>query len=147
MIEYRKATLADLDTMVEIEKECFTVPWSRQSIEFELVSPDSAAIVAVDGEKLAGFAVLHRFVDEGELFNIAVKEDFRRRGIADALMAEVLSCARAWELRRVMLEVRKSNAAARALYSKHGFEVMGMRPGYYDLPKEDAILMEKYSEG
>ena len=140
----RDAEKADLDAIVELEKACFSAPWSKNSFEFELSSPDSAFITAKEGDTLAGFAVLHRFIDEGELFNIAVSEDFRREGVADAMLAELFRRAGVWGIKRVMLEVRKSNAPARALYMKNGFEVMGMRPGYYDFPKEDAILMERY---
>lgn len=142
----RPCGAADVEAVEELEKACFSVPWSKQSFEFERSSPDSAFLVAEDGGVIAGFAVLHRFIDEGELFNIAVAEGYRREGIADALLAELFRRAEAWKLKRVMLEVRKSNAAARALYAKNGFEVMGMRPNYYDFPKEDAILMEKYWE-
>ena len=80
-------------------------------------------------------------LDEGYVSNVAVDPDCRRMGIADALICEIVSRAKALELSFVTLEVRESNAPARRLYEKHGFENVGLRKNYYDFPKENAILM------
>ncbi|MGM9521317.1 MAG: ribosomal protein S18-alanine N-acetyltransferase [Oscillospiraceae bacterium] len=137
----RRAALEDIPAIMDIERASFSIPWSEHSVMFEFESADAAVLVADDGE-LEGFAILHRFCDDGELFNIAVREGCRGRGIGRKLLKAVLDSAREMGIRRIYLEVRKSNAAARRLYEKLGFAVCGERRNYYDAPKEDAILMD-----
>lgn len=142
MIKIRKARPEDIAEVAELEKACFSRPWSYQSFIYELESRDAWFAVAEDDGRIVGFAILHRFIDEGELFNIAVSEDMRRRKIADRLLSDVFEGAAKHGVERIFLEVRRSNDPARALYAKHGFEVCGLRKNYYDDPKEDAVLME-----
>ena len=89
---------------------------------------------------LLGYAVLSTVLDEGNLDNIAVAPEARRRGVADALLSVVTGFGRE-HLSRLMLEVRASNAPAIALYEKYGFAAVGRRKNYYDAPREDAVLM------
>ena len=138
----RGARPEDMPGIMEIERECFSVPWSETGMLTEVTGSDSLVLVSEEGGTVTGFAVLHLFGDEGELFNIAVRGSRRRRGVGDGLLGEILRLARKRGVRRVFLEVRKGNAAARALYKKHGFAVCGERRNYYDAPKEDAILMD-----
>ena len=102
----------------------------------------SSAILLALGEDgaLLGYAVLSTVLDEGNLDNIAVAPDCRRRGVADALLSALTAFGRA-RLACLMLEVRASNTSAIALYEKHGFQAVGRRKNYYDAPKEDAVLM------
>jgi ribosomal-protein-alanine N-acetyltransferase len=94
-------------------------------------------------EKVAGYAGLLVMADEGYITNVAVFPEYRRRGVAEQLIAVFDSFARGNRLALLTLEVRPSNAAAIALYRGLGFEEVGRRRNYYDLPKEDALIMTK----
>ena len=91
-----------------------------------------------------GYVGMMTVLDEGYISNVAVRADCRRKGIADALISEMLNAAKRRELSFVTLEVRAGNQAAIALYAKHGFLPVGKRKNYYELPRADAILMTKY---
>ena len=142
MTRYRLARAEDIPAVVTLEREIFSLPWSGAGFRAELDSPDAAFYLALEDEVLAGFAVIPFFPDEAEVFNVAVNPGFRRRGIARRLMELCLEEAGRRGTKRVLLEVRQSNAAARALYSGLGFQVLGLRRGYYEEPREDAIMME-----
>ena len=141
MSELIRADMSRLDEIVTIENECFTPPWSRESMASELASPDGSVFCTLYGGAVTGFAVMHRAGSEAELYQIAVRTGFRRHGAADPLMEAVKGEASKRGLDRIFLEVRSGNAAAIALYLKHGFIKCGMRRDYYDDPKEDAVLM------
>ena len=131
-----------LDGMVALERECFSRPWSEQSFTSEMESADARVAVAVEGEELLGFAILHRMGYEAELFNIAVWPEKRGRGIGKALLDDVMNNARENDVESVFLEVRATNEPAKKMYEAAGFKVCGVRKNYYDDPVEDAILME-----
>ena len=131
-----------IDAMLDLERACFSRPWSRQGIEYEVKSPDAAVAAAMDGDNLIGFAIVHRVADEGELFNIAVNPNHRGKGIGRELLACVTDKARLLGARRLYREVRRSNESALALYRGAGWQVCGVRKNYYEAPAEDAILME-----
>lgn len=137
----RTATEADLDALLELERECITPPWTEGQLLAELLNGDTYIVAAQEETEILGFAVLRRMGGEAELFRVAVQAAARRRGIASALMENVLSAAENAEIESVFLEVRASNAAAIALYEKHGFAAVGRRRGYYDAPVEDAAVM------
>ncbi len=131
-----------LSQVAALEKLCFPHdPWSEALFRAALESPRAAALLAegADGSIL-GYAVLSVVLDEGNLDNIAVAPEARRRGVADALLTALTGLGRD-RLSVLMLEVRASNAPALALYEKHGFAAVGRRKNYYTAPKEDAILM------
>ena len=128
--------------ILALEKECFSLPWSEKSFLFELESHDAHFTVAEEGEKLCGFCILHRLCDDGEIFNVAVSPEKRRHGVGGALIDDALRAAKAMEIKRIYLEVRKSNDPAQKLYRKYGFSICGIRKNYYDDPKEDAVLMD-----
>lgn len=135
-------TPAHLPAVAALEKRCFPAdPWSENLFRFALDSPNSTILLAegADGT-LLGYAVLYTVLDEGNLDNIAVAPEFRRQGVADALLAALTGFARE-HLARLFLEVRASNAPALALYRKYGFAEVGRRKNYYEKPREDAILM------
>lgn len=127
--------------IAQIERECFSMPWSERALEEELYNPQASFIVAqrADGAVL-GYAGLHVAADEGYIDNVAVREDYRRQGIADDLLDVFVRFGRA-NLAFLTLEVRPSNEAAIGLYFKHGFAQVGRRKNYYDNPREDAIIM------
>ena len=130
-----------------IECECFSDPWSEQTIISQLPDSNHVFLVALDGEHVIGYVGMMSVLDEGYIANVAVTNAYRRRHIADALIMELLHRAEMLELSFVTLEVRESNESAKALYAKHGFEVVGVRKGYYTKPKENAVLMTVYLKG
>lgn len=128
-----------------LEKECFSMPWTENMLEDALFDPQASFIVAQDSEEegnVLGYAGLHAVLDEGYIDNIAVVPDARRHGVADALL-DVFCRFGEVNLVFLTLEVRKSNTAAIALYEKHGFQWAGLRPGYYQHPREDAVIMTR----
>lgn len=135
----------NVDQIAEIEKECFSRPWSRQMLadELENLSASFIAAQAEDGTIL-GYAGLNVVLDEGYINNIAVREPYRKQKVASALLDVFIRFSEANGLAFLTLEVRASNKAAIGLYLKHGFEQAGRRKNYYDDPKEDAILMTRY---
>lgn len=131
-----------LPAVAALEQVCFPAdPWSVELFQAALDSPN-ASILLAEGEDGAvlGYAVLSVVLDEGNLDNIAVAPEARRRGVADALLSALTGFGRE-HLAALMLEVRASNAPAIALYGKHGFAAVGRRQNYYDAPREDAVLM------
>ena len=130
-----------------IESECFSDPWSEQSIISQLPDANHVFLVALDGENVIGYVGMMNVLDEGYISNVAVTSAYRRQKIADALITELMKRAEMLQLSFVTLEVRESNAPARTLYEKHGFEIVGVRKGYYTKPKENAVLMTGYLKG
>ena len=98
-------------------------------------------IVALEGDDLLGYAALSSILDEGNLDNIAVAPEYRRRGVGEALLQEIIRRSREQALSLLYLEVRAGNEPAIALYKKHGFVPVGRRKNYYGSPVEDALLM------
>ena len=132
-----------LSQIAALERECFSAPWTEAMLEEELYNPQASFIVAEDGEGgILGYAGLHAVLDEGYIDNIAVEPDARRHGVASALL-DVFCRFGAAKLAFLTLEVRASNAPAIALYEKYGFQRAGLRPKYYDKPREDAVIMTR----
>lgn len=125
-----------------VEQACFSQPWSEQGLRAELEKEFARCFAAVSDGAVVGWAGLEAVWGEGSVTNIAVLPGFRRRGIGEALTRALLSCAAGLSLDRLLLEVRVSNAPAIALYEKLGFGPVGIRPGFYDAPREDALIMQ-----
>ncbi len=134
-----------LDELARLEKICFSRPWSRAMLAEELDNQCAAFLVAVEPvtDKVVGYAGLLVMADEGYITNVAVFPEYRRRGVAEQLITVFDKFARGNRLAFLTLEVRPSNTAAIALYQSFGFEEVGRRRNYYDLPKEDALIMTK----
>lgn len=129
--------------MAEIEKQCFSLPWSYEAVKTELLNPIARYIGAFVGGRLIGYVGIQCVLDEGYITNVATVPDMRRQGVADALMTDILAFAEEKGLCFATLEVRESNISAQRLYKKHGFLQAGRRRGYYEQPREDAIIMTK----
>ena len=137
-------TADHLDEVAELERICFSVPWSRNMLAEELDNLLSAFLVALDDfGRVVGYAGLQVVLDEGYIANIAVFPEHRRKGVAGQLLQVFMNFAEANRLAFLTLEVRASNQAAIALYANRGFEEVGRRKNYYEHPKEDAIIMTK----
>lgn len=143
MIQFRVMTHADVSEVAALEKMCFHDPWSEKSIEGELHNPLSCWIVACEGERVVGYVGSQTVPDETDMMNIAVHPDFRRRSIAQQLIAVLIEQLRLRASRSLMLEVRASNEGAKALYRKMGFCEVGVRKNYYRNPKEDALILRR----
>ena len=140
-------TADHLDEVAELERVCFTTPWSRNMLAEELDNYLSAFLVALDdNDKVAGYAGLQAVLDEGYITNVAVRPDCRRQGIAGKLLQVFLDFAKGNHLAFLSLEVRASNYDAIALYGSRGFRSVGRRKKYYEHPREDAIIMTKEFE-
>lgn len=137
-----------LDEIAALERVCFSRPWSRNMLAEELENQCAAFLVAEDSVsgRVLGYAGLMVVADEGYITNVAVFPEYRRQGIAAQILQVFLQFAEANRLAFLTLEVRPSNAAAIALYQGFGFEEVGRRKNYYDLPKEDALILTKYFE-
>ncbi|MCM1285978.1 MAG: ribosomal protein S18-alanine N-acetyltransferase [Acetobacter sp.] len=129
-----------IDNVYEIEKICFSNPWSREDLRKQLDISTSHFIVAVSDNKAVGYMGLQIFSGEGYVTNVAVLPEYRGQGIAKELIAEQLKN----EMTFITLEVRESNIPAIKLYVKMGFENMGIRPKFYSSPTENAVIMTRY---
>ena len=130
---------ADLSAAAHLERLCFSRPWSESVLQSEF---ENGCLFwgAFAAGQLAGYVGLKIAADEGYVGNLAVSPDFRRRGVGQALMDALLAHAKSSGLAFVTLEARVSNTAARALYEKNGFSLMGIRPDFYSEPVEDAAI-------
>ena len=134
----------DVEQVAELERICFSTPWSRNMLAEELDNALSAFLVALDESgKVVGYAGLQVVLDEGYITNVAVRPECRRQGIAGKLLQVFLDFAQGNHLAFLTLEVRASNYDAIALYGSRGFRSVGRRKNYYEHPKEDAIIMTK----
>lgn len=137
-------TADHLDQAAEIERICFSDPWSRQMLSEHLENECNRSLAAWDRDGvLLGYVGLLAVLDEGHITNLAVHPEYRRRGVASALLDALDRLAVERRMAFLTLEVRASNAAARALYAKHGYEVVGCRKNYYEHPREDAVIMTR----
>ena len=138
-------TSAHLDEVADLERVCFSTPWSRNMLAEELDNACSAFLVALDPDdgSVVGYAGLLVIADEGYITNVAVRPESRRGGVAGQLLDVFLNFAEANQLAFLTLEVRESNYPAIALYGSRGFRGVGRRKNYYEHPKEDAIIMTR----
>jgi len=147
VLAFRRAGLEDVPRVMEIEREGFLHPWSRELLERELQHAWSRILLADDGagseERIVGYIVYWIVHDEVHVLNVATALQARRRGVGRALMAEAEAEGRRRGARLSTLEVRRSNEAALALYRSLGYEQVGVRPRYYAEENEDAIVMVK----
>ena len=137
-----------LPRVLELEKLCFSVPWSRDAFLPELSDPACCWLAALAENEIVGYAGMQTVLDEGYISNIAVSPDHRKRGVGMTLVQALLREGLGRKLSFLTLEVRVGNREARRLYERAGFREVGLRPGYYEKPREDALLMTyDYPEG
>lgn len=136
-------SLAELDAVLAIEGASFTNPWTREMYLSELDRPDVSSVYLARGAEgqIVGFCSFWRVLDELHINNLAVAPDRRRAGVASALLGTVMAEGARLGARRALLEVRRSNDAARELYLRLGFSVVAVRRGYYSHPDEDALVL------
>ena len=129
--------------IAQLEKLCFSDPWSEQSIASELENRLSDWFVALEDGQVVGYVGSQTVIDGSDMMNIAVHPDHRRKGIAQTLVEALETCLRNRGSKMLLLEVRDSNAPAITLYEKLGFLQVGLRKNYYRNPKEDARILRK----
>ena len=139
--EIRRMQAGDIPAIVAIETLANPSPWSEQQFREELVNPRSTVDLLIVGREIAAYLCSWLIADELQIQNVATSPAFRRRGLAEKLMRHTLKNAVESGVKRVFLEVRASNAAARELYGKFSFVDNGIRKNYY-ADNEDARLME-----
>jgi ribosomal-protein-alanine N-acetyltransferase len=141
-VDLRRLEARDLEVVEAIERDSYPTPWSRSMFDAELRKPSSLALGAFTEEDvLVGYAFVSRYVDAWHVMNVAVIDEFRRRGIASALLERLFDVTATDPRRGYTLEVRISNTGAIKLYEQLGFEARGVRRGYYTDNREDALIM------
>ena len=142
-IVYRIADCGDLDGIYEIEKTSFLTPWSFDSLKHDVCEYEASLyMVALEDDQVVGFCGTHIVFDECHINNVAVKNEFRRRGIAKGMINFLFDSTKHIS-KLYWLEVRKSNTPAKNLYESFGFKSIAIRPKYYSDTKEDATVMLK----
>lgn len=139
----RAMTIKDVNGVYEIERLCFTIPWSKDSFRSEIKRNKNAnyTVVVSDDGNIIGYGGLWLVIDEAHITNVAIHPEYRRLGIARALIKTMMNKASSKNISGMTLEVRESNIAARNLYQSLGFEKGGLRKGYYPDNGENAIIM------
>jgi [ribosomal protein S18]-alanine N-acetyltransferase len=137
----RPASLADVPSLTELERLCFSDPWSAAGIRETIQYETARTFVAEDENQIVGYVMARISGEEGEILDLAVRPDLRRRGIGRQLLLSVWNALGSEGVRELYLEVRESNRAAIELYRGHGFRPVGLRPRYYRNPAEDAIVL------
>lgn len=143
MIIYRKMKAEDVPFISRLEEETFSMPWSADSFLRMIEKEDTAYFVAEENGRLLGGCGLLLIAGEGNITNVVVAPGARRRGVATGLLRHLMAEGDRAGLTAYTLEVRVSNAAAIGLYGKLGFVSEGIRPGFYEKPTEDAVIMWK----
>lgn len=140
-IQIRRLCAGDLDAVSRIEAASFTMPWSREAFERLLTDPHSLYLVAEAEGQVVGCCGVTDILGEGDINNVAVDPVYRGRGIGRLMLTQLLLQGRELGIREFTLEVRVSNASAIHIYEELGFVSEGIRPGFYEKPREDAMIM------
>jgi len=142
MLIVRRMVSADVVPVEEIERESPS-PWDLAQIHAELANSVSVCLVAENSEhKICGWCCARYYRDEAELLKIAVRKSIRRQGVGDRLLRSLQQLLTQQSVLEIFLEVRSFNEPALQLYMKHGFRVVGKRPGYYSNPTDDALICQ-----
>ena len=134
------------DGICNIEQQCFSTPWSSESVLSTISNPNNVFIGAYLDDTLVGYGSFNTVMDEGYINNIAVLPKYRRQGIAGKILDDMIATAKSLNLSFLTLEVRKSNLTAISLYEGRGFKSVGIRKNFYTAPLEDGVIMTLYGE-
>ena len=144
--EVRGMTMEDGAAVAEMEHQLFPDAWSEKSVLETLEQPDTICLMAEKAGRAAGYLLAYTVAGEVEIARIAVAKELQRQGVAPTLLDELETLCKSRGVRKILLDVRAGNAAARALYTKAGFAEDGIRQRFYDDPTEDAVLMSRTVE-
>lgn len=126
-----------------LEQICFSSPWSENAIVHEVENPISCWLVAEDNDQVVGYVGSQYGFGEADMMNLAVSPQYRKQGIGQKLVQKLIEQLDGLSVKSLTLEVRQSNAAAVSLYEKMGFQQVGLRPNYYQKPREAALILRK----
>lgn len=135
-----------IESLTELENECFTVPWSKELFKNDLKNSNAFYILAIANDKVVAYGGMYSVLDEADITNIAVHPLYRKQGIASTILTKMFEYCINKNISKIMLEVRESNVNALNLYKNNGFKIVGERKKYYSDNGETAILMTKYME-
>ena len=140
-IKIREMQQQDVDAVTALEESCFSMPWKRHDFEEILTNPDRIYLVAECDNQIVGGCMLTMIAGEGDVSNVAAKEAYRGKHIATTLMQELLRYGEEKDIFDFTLEVREQNHTAIRLYENAGFVSEGVRPNFYEKPKDNAVIM------
>lgn len=136
-----RANSIHADAISKIERNCFKLPRTAETLQRQIECENYLFLTALTLDNIViGYCDLQFVLDEGYIGNVAVSPEYRRKGIADALINEMIQQKKSG-LSFITLEVRASNTCAISLYEKHSFQKIGIQKNHYEQPREDAILM------
>lgn len=142
-IEIRQLQEGDIEELARIEAQAFSMPWSAKVFRDLLGNPYCFYFVALEGGRIVGGAGYTDLCGEANIDNVVVAEAYRGQGIGQMLVRELIARGEAGRIKAFTLEVRVSNKTAIHIYEKAGFCCEGIRPGFYEKPREDAMIMWK----
>lgn len=145
MTNIRLMKETDLDCVSAIEKEIFSLPWSKKSFSDSLQSENTLYVVAEEEGQIQGYCGMYLSFEEGNITNVAVSPSYRRRHVAYYMLKDILEKAEGKGITNIFLEVRETNVPAIKLYEKFGFEQAGIRKHFYEKPTENALVMWKHN--
>ena len=145
MINIRLMNETDLDSVSAIEKEIFSLPWSKKSFSDSLQSENTLFVVAEEEGRIQGYCGMYLSFEEGNITNVAVSPSYRRRHVAYYMLKDILEKAEEKGITNIFLEVRETNVSAIKLYEMFGFEEAGIRKNFYEKPTENALVMWKHN--
>lgn len=141
-VNIREVVEEDIDSIIEIENEAFSIPWSREAFRTEIRDNLLAKYIVAEVEgRIVGYAGIWFILNEGHITSIAVRKSHKGQGIGNQLLEGLITYCKLKNIKDMTLEVRKSNYIAQNLYKKYGFVESGIRPGYYQDNNEDAVIM------
>lgn len=140
-IVIRRLEERDLPAVSRLEEENFSMPWSMEDFREMAEHPDALYLVASDGDVICGTCGVRNISGDGEITNVVIREEYRGSGLAQHMLRELISQGSAMGINAFTLEVRKGNKTAIHVYEKLGFVSAGIRPGFYEKPTEDAVVM------
>ena len=140
---FREMLVEDLEQVVDIEQNLFSVPWTKEGFLTYLMKKDTMFFVVEEKERILGYCSMMTVLDEGDILNVAVRSDRQKEGIGQFLVDSMLRMAEMQGIKLVHLKVRQGNETARRLYQRLGFKEDGLRRNYYENPVENAVLMTK----
>lgn len=138
----REWKTSDIPKIAELEKKCFSDPWSEESFEGSIGSPFFYGILFEEEGQVCAYACEMVVFEDAEILNVAVAPSFRRQGLGVKLLLALEAYAKEKGAERLLLEVREGNVSARGLYEKQGFSSFGVRKNYYE-DGENAVVMQK----
>lgn len=146
MIKIREMTADDVPEVMKIERASFNEPWAEVHFYYEIYTKTSHDWVAVDKDDILGYLCFWKIADELHINNIAVRQDSRRHGIAQAMLDQLKRFGKKNGSSMMTLEVNEHNDPARRFYEKNGFKQAGLRPKYYEKDQADALILTKQLE-